>query len=525
MPYYIVDKTLPHETQDDVRGLTAYASRDAAFRDLADPERANGRTPRTHKVAYVETPEERADWRARESARFDDGTYRHCPWVDRDACLDHFVHLSVDKDAMIAYTPNAEYGHADRQVRVRPGRYLAEFYSDRTKSWREMMVAAVQAELETLQIAYTPADIEKVYRNARGFASCMGPDTHVDFDYQWPTRVYGNSDLAIAYTGPIDAATSRCVIWPERKLYSRLYGLTSHLEHRLEAAGYQHGSMRGAHIRQVYEDGNLIMPYVDGVSWCEKVTYNGQPMLRLGSGSIPTDPTCGYVTDHDDNEQCAQCGDSVSAGSLDANDHCADCAERYHTCEHCRDHFWADPDTADQTMYCDTCENSRQWCDVCESDTWDTVYEVPDGSRSIRYACEHCTEHHEDSRYTCEVCDSDDQEWQIDLDLQREREDNGLARRVCCACVDQSAVVCHVCQYAYMRADHETDVCPSCGIVPRCPHTGDLLDPDLANDSDLQRARAIATAILTSERLRRELADSAQTFHDTGILTEVSAHA
>ena len=132
----------------------------------------------------------------------------------------HFAHVSEDDPNMIAFTASVEHGIADRQTRMRPGKYLARFYTDMEPKkvayyaeWWRTGTKPRSGPVGELQFASTPDEIEHVYEV--GPYSCMyGKDS---------VRVYGAGDLAIANILYGDKVLSRALCWPDKKVFGRIY--------------------------------------------------------------------------------------------------------------------------------------------------------------------------------------------------------------------------------------------------------------------------------------------------------------
>src|SRR5262245_15709183 len=88
----------------------------------------------TETITFVADDSERETWRNRETRRFEDKTYIDVPWLWADWYQNsplkplHFAHLSLQMPGMVAYTPTEEHGIQDRQLRVRPAKYLQDFF-------------------------------------------------------------------------------------------------------------------------------------------------------------------------------------------------------------------------------------------------------------------------------------------------------------------------------------------------------------------------------------------------------------
>jgi hypothetical protein len=204
-------------------------------------------------------------WRQREEARFLTGAYAPLPWADKLPPIpDHYAHLSTANAGLIAFTDTPEKAAADIQTPIKPGRYLARFYPNlaphEVRDLQELMPRAAM-----LHFAVTADDIERIY--VTGPQSCMSHELpHFDGPCH-PVRVYGDSDLQLAYiTNTAGVPTARALIWPEKKRHGRIYGHESLLAQALESAGYESSELTGARIRRIPVDGDaaqVVMPYID----------------------------------------------------------------------------------------------------------------------------------------------------------------------------------------------------------------------------------------------------------------------
>ncbi|SHH04338.1 hypothetical protein [Bradyrhizobium erythrophlei] len=252
------------------------------------------------------------DWRERQATRLTDGTLIKLPaaW-DLPPIKDHFAHLDpVKRPGMICFTENDELGVIDRVTVLTPGRYIGRFYETEEKmddARRRKLIALVDPSGELLY-ARTPEEITKVYME--GPSSCMDGSHACEFEKLpcWPTAVYGAGDLVLAYTvnnkGRIQ---SRCLIWPEKKLYGRIYGDVQRMQKQLEDEGYTTERERhdadgnGAHLvgarlmKVLYSDGRYtVLPYFDDIGL---VVDGGDVWISVEetpAGSSETHPDFAY---------------------------------------------------------------------------------------------------------------------------------------------------------------------------------------------------------------------------------------
>jgi hypothetical protein len=266
-------------------------------------------------------------WKARELGRFADGTYTALPWADLPSSsltAEHFAHISTEDDAKISYTQDAAKGQGDIQTRVRPGKYLTQYYSEVFDAPTIARMAAEfsnqYGENNVLLFADTADEIERVYVN--GPDSCMAkPAGYFDSSVH-PCRIYAAGDLALAYMVRKDEITARALVWPEKKIYGRIYGDETRLLDLLDIAGYRSGPLEGARMLRIPESGGFVCPYIDGVTSAK----DGGEFLIIGVGDV-----CGSNQKGLSGSQytCEECGDSVD------EDDCASDYDGSIYCQHC----------------------------------------------------------------------------------------------------------------------------------------------------------------------------------------------
>lgn len=303
------------------------------------------------------------DWQARERARLESGEYipPH-PDLAAIAPTEHYAHCAKKSHDLIAYTRDAAKGAADRQSLISIEAYVtlvapAEWSCADKLRAVEAQRAHALAMCSPVRFARTPDEIEAVYTNyahdtyALG-ASCMRHparrfDARVDGEPFHPARVYGAGDLAIAYLANADGETvARALVWPEKKLYSRLYcGEDSTLPTALRALGYEGAgyyggarTLRGARLLRVESDNDaLVAPYLDEIGTVDDCG----DYLRIG-GDIGAQNVTGLADDG--GAYCENCEDFFNARDLVPV--FTDGGRRNSAlwCEHCRD---------SHTFYCD----------------------------------------------------------------------------------------------------------------------------------------------------------------------------
>lgn len=322
-------------------------------------------------------------WHERESMRFTSGYYLPVPVTLQFPYVypvEHFLHLSTTttEQDFIAYTPSDTYGQADRQVRLKFGRYLKKFFP----AMSDALIQSYVTELKSaLAIAEKPAslhfttDRETINRifetlmcaHNSNCESCM-----YDKFTTWsdrPYHVYADSpDVAVAYVTAAgsDDIVSRSVASTKDKVWVRAYSIASGdndtdcgtLKQMLKDAGYSKGNLTGNRLTKLPEHrGKINLPYID---------YGGAYVRDDGNGYwIVTDgeSEADWITDCSDGSATA-CG----------GDRCSECNEHRDDCE---------------CSYCECCDSySRHGCENC----------------SMCEVCERCTEHNSCNCARCSEC-------------------------------------------------------------------------------------------------------------------------
>lgn len=290
-------------------------------------------------------------WHDRESRKFRDGIYILPPWFDMEFWsaselaltvprprmpVGHFTHVSTVDRNMIAYTASDEKGEKDIQTPMKPGRYLKKFfkcYDDETIAamsamYNDFIADALSTDTTQLNFARDQEKILWVYLN--GPKSCM---SHPELHYRHtggfhPVRLYEGSDLAIAYIlnrkGRVPART---VVWPEKKLYNRLYGdgengvFQNKLKRLLENLGYKYSPFFiGARISRKVIDSPVtgkpvrICPYLDCAETVEEDAVNNvytiiEPPKEDREGVFTARHGSGVIRPFGTHKkECANCG-------------------------------------------------------------------------------------------------------------------------------------------------------------------------------------------------------------------------
>lgn len=247
-----------------------------------------------------------ANWRFREKCRFSTGEYTPLPWTDLEPIVDHFAHVSTEDGTKIAFTEDDTKGQVDRQTRMKPGRYLAKFYPHLSQPDIQAMAVALDKAIG-VRFVETADDMERVYTN--GPNSCMAHSASDYSSHMHPVRVYAAGDLQVAYLSALDItdanfrASARCLVWPARKRYGRIYGDEARLAAALRDLGYEAGQLTGARLLKVEDENECdryVMPYIDGAG---RVDDRGSYFVIDASGSTNASNTNGLADEYEEEEE------------------------------------------------------------------------------------------------------------------------------------------------------------------------------------------------------------------------------
>lgn len=414
-----------------------------------------------YKVERIQSDESES-WKARETARFACGEYMETPW-DRQVWFRasphyhlHFLHLSQKNPNRLAYTESGDKGIADSQTPIKPGRYLKKYFGDTlTESDIAMWSAKVSllGHCDGFKIAKSEDEIERVY--CAGPRSCMGYSAdHYDSRVH-PVRVYGDSDISLAYLERDESISARCLIWEANKVRSTIYGdggtYADELKRLLEEAGYSRGTFNGATIQRIAHNPGFVLPYFD----------NAAGVNDCGDHLIISGNACEYEANNENGTSeegytCSDCGTNITEDEMYHSQHgdgpfCDSCySDAYGMCEYCESETYCDNmnyvESAEMSV-CDDClSNNFVECEDCgeHHKLDDTVCLEPDSEivchscfDSNHHTCEDCGDpyhkdntivHEESGNILCGDCyntrEEDDRQLQLDLESEEEEEES-----------------------------------------------------------------------------------------------------
>ncbi len=264
-------------------------------------------------------------WKLHERLRFFRGrraAYSDIPptWRKRDflsgTALDprhpsyNFPHVSIKNPGVLAFTDDDDKGQRDIQTQMKPGKYLKQFIGEKLtlmygENQANALIAQMAAEFgnfsqpEKLRFADTAEEMVRVYTH--GPASCMSHATENYAGGVHPMNTLAAGDIQVAYIERRpNEVTARTIVWPEKKIWNRIYGDAARLRPLLEAQGYKASNGDGfngarvAKIKSKNHNDMVIAAYIDGHPWA-KESEDGSHLIIDPDGVILAQQTSGVA--------------------------------------------------------------------------------------------------------------------------------------------------------------------------------------------------------------------------------------
>jgi len=258
----------------------------------------------------------------------------------------HFVHRARNKPENIAYTPNLQYLIGDRQLSIRPGRYLSREFPFMDNEQIKDAVASFTADIamQRLFFAESSDDAEEIYQD--GPSSCMD-GSHTFETVCHPSRVYFSPDttvVALRRQNGSRGYSARAVVNKNDKVFGRVYGDEGVLSRLLKDLGYRYNerALNGCRLAAIdngdYCSGSYVFPYIDGFCYAFGIVEDSDGEWFIPSNdsmedmqTIDADATQGYA--HFDQgrycEWCEERRDIEFTTIHTGTDVCQSCIDNY----------------------------------------------------------------------------------------------------------------------------------------------------------------------------------------------------
>ncbi len=200
-------------------------------------------------------------------------------------------------------------------------------------------------------------------------------------------------------------------MWPERKVYTRIYGDPT-LEVILRENGYRKSDLHGATIPAIRLGGSnsddWLMPYIDAADAATLIdVHSKRPRFRLGSaGEWDVKVTQGAAEPaEEDTAECGNCGESISQARAEDTPYCQSCESDRWVCSNCDTDGFDSSDSytsENGDTYCSRCYQRRYGqCEECNEEYRKDVLNTTDRiDRNVVNLCGDCG----DDKMRCDQC-------------------------------------------------------------------------------------------------------------------------
>jgi hypothetical protein len=227
-------------------------------------------------------------WAVRESARIVQGFYEMTDaLISLNSHRQTFAHVSAEDRNMVAFTPDAVFGAADKQLRISFGKLVARLIPFAADDYVRDLTAKHLAELSDEVEWIEGLDIAAAYANDNSVGACMSAKPY--FKIQ-PTTAYAAEGIKMAVLRkPNGELKARAMVVESKKVYIRAYGDTL-LKKRLERLGYQVGTWEGVKFNTTFLDiprseyrgeeyKRVVVPYLDGNNTTCSTNYSSTALI------------------------------------------------------------------------------------------------------------------------------------------------------------------------------------------------------------------------------------------------------
>lgn len=277
-----------------------------------------------------------ADWRKREL----DKNHPSLPWGEALPLIaDHFARVCPTDGTQIQYFVDEKGGKMDRLTTIHVNRYLVTYFSQLDDDTRRNLVWQFTGETyaDRLRFSSDYDEIKEIYMD--GPESCMSHSNSYYADGN-PVGVYAGPDLQLAYIkNDYDRIVARTIVWPEKKIFSTIYGDSEKMQMELKRLGYRYSrgsEFEGARLLLEPAEGEFdddykqgyLCPYIDFASSVEPI---GDYLVVTRKGTYDCQSTSGVA------ERCActcsECGEKRNGDGFayirgQDKSVCEDCADR-----------------------------------------------------------------------------------------------------------------------------------------------------------------------------------------------------
>lgn len=220
-------------------------------------------------------------WAKREYARLTQGVYQVSEVLTRlNKQFPIFAHISLDDPKLVAFTPDANCGENDKQVRLTIGKLISKYLPIISQKCLQEMIIDHESETNPEILWASGQELTDIYKNMGSIGACMSKTNWAVH----PTVAYHTDEIKLAYLKKGDTIVARTLVYEpkdgSKKVFIRMYPRAHALEKHLNKLGYVVGSFSGAKLNTVkIKNNQYALPYLDGNNTTASSEYSNTALI------------------------------------------------------------------------------------------------------------------------------------------------------------------------------------------------------------------------------------------------------
>lgn len=220
-------------------------------------------------------------WAKREYARLTQGVYQVSEVLNRlNKQFPIFSHISLDDPKLVAFTPDAQCGENDKQVRLTIGKLISKYLPIISQKCLQEMIIDHESETNPEILWASGQELTDIYKNMGSIGACM---SKTDWAVH-PTVAYHTDEIKLAYLKKGDTIVARTLVYEpkdgSKKVFIRMYPRAHALEKHLNKLGYVVGDFSGAKLNTVkIKNDQYALPYLDGNNTTASSEYSNTALI------------------------------------------------------------------------------------------------------------------------------------------------------------------------------------------------------------------------------------------------------
>ncbi len=220
-------------------------------------------------------------WAKREYARLSRGVYQVSEVLNRlNEQFPIFSHISLDDPKLVAFTPDANCGENDKQVRLTVGKLISKYLPIISQKCLQEMIIDHESETNPEILWASGQELTDIYKNMGSIGACMSKTSWTVH----PTVAYHTDEIKLAYLKKGDTIVARTLVYEpkdgSKKVFIRMYPRAHALEKHLNKLGYVVGNFSGAKLNTVkIKNYQYALPYLDGNNTTASSEYSSTALI------------------------------------------------------------------------------------------------------------------------------------------------------------------------------------------------------------------------------------------------------